>query len=458
MTRPFPRTLIVSHNPFSSTLNNGKTLAMLFGDWPSERLAQIYLHPMRPDSRACSRYWRTTEIDLWRSFWRRGARRAPGGPVEPATAEHHCPITHASKLFARLRGLNSPSLECLRECAWLGRRWYTDALRRWIHDFQPELLFFQTSGSVFSYRLVLTLAHDFKLPLVLHVTDDYLGQRAPPLNPLGRWRHRALLHSARDAFAQSALRLVIGDAMADDYRQRYGGECFVQMNCVDKNTATYAPPRPSVGRPVRLVFLGGLHLQRWRAVRAIGQVLGKLQAEGIACEFLLYTNPMSFDLYGKKLAMPACMRFAGWAAANELFDIMAQADVLVHVESFDRRNRAYTRLAISTKIPEYLMAGRCVFAYGPGELASMRYLKDNAVGVAVTEPQAHALERGLRQVLEGDDFRAACGQRARQLALARHEASAERERFRQLLCQAINGCGTTSGFDRAQDQLEQCRR
>ena len=51
-----------------------------------------------------------------------------------------------------------------------------------------------------------------------------------------------------------------------------------------------------------------------------------------------------------------------------------KADILLHVESFDKKAIASTKYSFSTKIPEYLSAGKCVFAVGPSNVASIKYL------------------------------------------------------------------------------------
>lgn len=64
---------------------------------------------------------------------------------------------------------------------------------------------------------------------------------------------------------------------------------------------------------------------------------------------------------------------------------MEQSHFLLHVESFDKRNRTYVRYSVSTKISEYLSSNRVVLAYGPHEVASMQLLKDNNLGCCLTD-------------------------------------------------------------------------
>ena len=52
-----------------------------------------------------------------------------------------------------------------------------------------------------------------------------------------------------------------------------------------------------------------------------------------------------------------------------------------------------TKYSFSTKIPEYLSAGRCVLAVGPAEVASVRYLSDFACVINDKEQMVFELKK-----------------------------------------------------------------
>jgi glycosyltransferase involved in cell wall biosynthesis len=115
--------------------------------------------------------------------------------------------------------------------------------------------------------------------------------------------------------------------------------------------------------------------------------------------------------------------------------------VLLHVEAFDDTVRAYTRLSLSTKIPQYMSSGRPILAYGPGELASCRYIADCDCGRVVGVQDPLALAKATRELASDALVRLGLGRRGWQLACQRHNADKERERFRELLAVgATGGC------------------
>ena len=129
---------------------------------------------------------------------------------------------------------------------------------------------------------------------------------------------------------------------------------------------------------VEIVYFGGLHLNRWRMISRLSSMLPD------NCKMSVYTamenisDDVMFEFKRKGISYNDVL------SGNELKEAMRRADVLLHVESDDEKNRRFTRLAISTKIPEYLISGRPILGFGPPEVASMRILSDNKIGMVVS--------------------------------------------------------------------------
>ena len=174
-------------------------------------------------------------------------------------------------------------------------------------------------------------------------------------------------------------------------------------------------------------------------------VLAKLRARGPSGELVIYTFPEDIRQFGQSLAGCDAIRVAGTARADEVRRIQLEANVLVHAESFDESTRRYARFSLSTKIPQYLMAARCVLAYGPAELASVRYVLESGAGMAVSTEDVDELASELERLVSSPALRQAYAVRARQTALDRHDAVAERERFRNLICASVQSGSVGDG-------------
>ena len=65
---------------------------------------------------------------------------------------------------------------------------------------------------------------------------------------------------------------------------------------------------------------------------------------------------------------------------SEKMKTLQGADVLLHVEPTDAKDRLMFRLSFSTKLVDYLYNAKCILALG-GATASMQYLIENNAGI-----------------------------------------------------------------------------
>ncbi len=433
------RVLVFSHNAFSDTRNNGKTLSSIFSGWPREALAQLYLTVEEPSFTVCGNFFRVTDSEVLHAFLRGGkaggmsiaeqpdaqaqARRAPS--AAPSGAEGW-----AQALLAR----HWPLPELMRDLLWRGKRYQSEALLAWLDEFSPEVVFFQGSNYPFAFDLVAWICARYGAKLVLQLTDDYTYVPHPWL-PISWVNHFRYMRRFKKALAKAEAVYAIGPAMQQEYARRFGCEGIsVAANCVVlPDYVAEAGGRGGVeGNPLRLLYAGSVHTGRWRMLLQLAESLNQLRAEGHYARLEVYTpSALSPELVQKLHAEPS-MAYCGTLSASELKQAMTEANVLVLVEAVSRAARKVTRLSLSTKIPEYMAAGRCILAAGPQDVSSIRYIREQDAGIVVDGSDAKDMLRGLREAFD-DERRFAMVQKALCVAQAHHDRDAlQREVYASL--------------------------
>ncbi|AVO40458.1 hypothetical protein C6571_03430 [Simplicispira suum] len=113
---------------------------------------------------------------------------------------------------------------------------------------------------------------------------------------------------------------------------------------------------------------------------------------------------------------------------------LIKADFALHVESFERRYAQLTKLSISTKLPEYFAAGVCLIAFGPADLASIRMVIDNNIGVALTEVDSFEKKiEKLRVIVESPEIKSQLARSGFEFAKNKFDAEVNREKMEVLL-------------------------
>lgn len=425
---------------FSRRTNVGIVLSNLFDGWRKDSLAQICYNIGQPDFDVCSRFWRLTKPAVIRaSFGFPGCsalappddQPGPPGSTTALLNSYDSRGTIEKLLGKTTAAIRTPITEALFRLPTALPR----PLLKWIEHFSPEAVF-STLGNGLLLQLVCRVAQRRQLPIIPYFNDDWIETHYEGVLFRGLLR-RSMRWWMDRCLERSPLRLVICRSMADEYHNRYGGGFEIMKHAV-KATKLIAMGEKSNGEPVKMVYTGGLVPDRWQQLRDIAEALVRLDQNGVPARLCIYTDGASIRDHGNDLSFPPVVSVHEWIPYEELQRVFQRADVLVHVESFDNVFRRWTRYSISTKIADYLMSGRCLFAYGPAEGAALCSIQENGAGVVVSRRDKVLLEEKLKEMLLNAAARAACGERARKAAMREHEAVGQAERFRQMICQAVD--------------------
>lgn len=427
MNDDLPRVLVIDGNPFSWTRNTGIVKSPLFAGWPKDRLCQITSSDVGAEFDVCERYWRLSKRSVLRGLFGCAPSRMQCEMTKPQTAPDASSVNSRRR---RLRSLSSwLSLEIkvsLSELIFRLPSVLSLPLCSWVDAFNPEVIF-TFGGSGATLHMCVLMADRWKAKIVPYFADDWVNTLYTEY-VFGSVLRRNMRHWFDRCLAASPVRLTATEAMAREYEQRYGGRFQVMDYAVVARPYSLPPSLAAV----RFLFVGTLVPHRWPCLRKLGQALDSLAEEGLKGELVIYSYPEELKTLMNQ-HLPRSVKLAGTAPPGDVARLQAEANVLVHVESFDEKSRAYTRLSMSTKIPQYLMAGRCVLAMGPAEGASIRYVSENRVGVAVTEDNIDALRDALRFLISDEHARRNLGERAYQVAVERNDETRQRRLFRELL-------------------------
>lgn len=434
-----PRVLVIAHNAFSQTNNNGKTLSSFFSGWRSENLAQLYITDEEPDRSVCKRFFRITDREILCAAVRHGT--APGKVLPPEGTQSAMPRTDASVhhgFFGRLVARRPSWMLVGRDLCWGSGAWKTPALEAWIDEFSPEVVFMQCSAPAI-YDIAFWVCDHCNIPLFLEITDDYTSSKFS-LDPFFWIYLRRMRRQMRRAIDRAEKTLVIGRKMEKEYAKRFGGAYAIAMNAVE--IGSYVPPASH--DPIQIVYTGNLGLGRWKTIQALGNAC---QADPELKEHLqlhVYSGTqLSSREYDRLARSGVC--FHGKVSAQVVAEVQTAADILLHVESFDAENRYVTRYSVSTKISEYLSRGRCLLAVGPADVASIEYIRDERIGVVLSERKEAAIRSCLLELVQNRELRLECGRRAYEQACSAHDIRSVQREISQMLATATGRAHVQEG-------------
>lgn len=416
------KVLIISANAFSKIYNNGKTLEALFRSFKPSELSQLFTRPQDSaytDYDFCENYYSVSEMDIINKL--RGKSKSCGGAVLEKSKHYE------SQVYKKLKNTKIKHWGLLRDALWKLNLWKTRQLDEWIENQNADIVFLVGGGSGYLHELGYYISTKFSIPLCVFYTDDYLLH--PVFNGLiGKLRRVLLIKHYKNIIAHASGCFAIGDMMSQEYGEYFGKDFFSIMNSLPyEDYKEYDLTRPRI-----LSYFGGLHLNRWRMICRLALCLPK------EWELQVYSASEISDEIATNF-IESNVKFLGCIQGNDLKDKMKNSTALLHVESDDYYNRALTHLSVSTKIPEYLMSGRLVIGFGPQEVASMRLITDNGIGVGIDSSLGtEQIKNRLNDALSDLSQIISMGRKAHEFAIHKYDGVKNSIHFRRQIENIIN--------------------
>jgi glycosyltransferase involved in cell wall biosynthesis len=376
--------LVISNNAFSKVLNNGKTFESFFKGWDKKEIAQLFFSTNEyPDFEFCNNYFKMTELDILKSLLSFNIKKT-GRVVSPQADEFPSFLKEESDLLKWIKK-NAKTFALWRNFLWSFKTWKNKNLIKWLHDFNPDFIFFVGGDGIFVHNITQWIHNYLKIPYAVYFTDDYIINQTN--ENLLQWMYQKRLFKYYiNTINNASVCYVVSDLMAKDYSIKFNRNFFVLVNSIDFNNFSI-PKKEQNEKNKTMIFsyIGGLHLNRWKSLIELGNLLSEINSElSLECVINIYTVVCPDEkIFDQLNNFP--LQFKGSLNNIGVIETIKKSDILVHVESFDKINRSYTKYSISTKIPEYMASHRSILAYGPGEVASIKILSENHIGVVLTD-------------------------------------------------------------------------
>ena len=377
------KVLIISHNPISTINNNGKTMLAMFSEFKKEELCQLYIYPSLPDTNTCSSYFRVTDKDIIKSYFKFKVQGKVIGE-ELIDETNHAVFEKVSdeRLYRNPKNKN-PFRMLLRDLAWKFAGWYNKQLKIWLEEQKPTHIYVAPGNAKFLYDIALKISKKWNLPIITYICDDYYFVK-PSTTCLGKIQRKLLQNKIEKLMKNTSQVITICDELKECYEEKFAVSSQTVMTGGSYKIAETVKTKKEISS---ITFLGNVRCNRYVSLAEIGKTLDQINEE--------YKTTYRLDIYTSEndenilntLKDIAAIRLCGFVAGEEFTKTFFNADCLLHVEAFDEESQDLVKRSISTKIADSLGSGITMFAYGPSAVASMRHLIDNDCAIVCTEQE-----------------------------------------------------------------------
>jgi hypothetical protein len=370
------KVLVVSRTPWRSDNSFGNSFSSILGGTTELEIHNIYCSAGSPDNSVVSSYLQLSESLIIKSILK-------GSPVgrrislDASKNDNNIDELSASqkKGFAFFQRNRLQLFHWCRDLIWSRLNLNCDSFKRYIADVEPDLIFLPVYYSSYTNRIGLEIKRITGAPMVGYISDDNYTLRQFSLSPL-YWIDRFIKRGyVKRAIDKCETLFVISDIQKQDYDIAFKKNCQILFKGAkfDVEPEKY---HPKLNQACQFVFTGNIGDGRYQSLALLGKTLDELNNNTRLGELHIYTPT---QLTRKMREALSCDSINLHAAVpfSQIQMIQKEADVLVHAESFQLKQRLQVRHSFSTKIVDYLAVGRAILGIGPLSTASIKYLADN---------------------------------------------------------------------------------
>ena len=402
------RVLVITRNAWDDTNSIGNTMSNFFPGQQDIELANLYFRASKPNNSVCTRYFHVTETDILRHLFSpekcgRAFDYQPYEAKEPA-------VSSEKKMISMIHRFSLKPAYLLSDRLWNSRKWINGKLKRFVEEFRPDVVFTFAKSLPQYYWTVRYLYEECHVRIALWIADDEYSA----LSAGKKKRDKRQIERLRTVLSCASVVWGCSAEICEYYNRVFG--CHATP--LYKSCTFDYPVRKTVNRPVRIVYAGNLLFSRADILKKAVRALSDFNAGAQRAILEIYSGTPLGAAERKELEIKGISSFCGARSYSDIRQILAQADVVLHIESFAQEEILKTKYSFSTKIIDCLESGSVLLAIGPAEISSIQYIK-SIPGAFVIENEAD-IQRGLSDALEDSDSYPQRAEKIREFAREHH--------------------------------------
>lgn len=419
-----PKILVISHNCFSHSGSNGRTLGNFFEGYPKDKLAQFYIVNEDPDWDVCERYFRITDGEIVKSICR-DKKLGHCVKVKKTNIVGNEETANRSVL-TRIKS-SSASL-FMRELLWKEPLWNKEKLYRWIERFCPDMILYQAGNLGYLCELAVDISRKYDIPLLVYNSEGYYLKKYDYIKgtfSFSFWfsAYMFLFKNSFEKLMRNARAAIyISEDLRNAYRKIFDIPSYYIMTATSN-----APILKKEDEIKKISYLGNLGLGRHKSLIEIATILQEIDKK------------YNIDVYGNApeqqiiddLKQTDGIQYHGVVSYEEVRRIINSSDINIHVEGFEPFFVEDSKYAFSTKIADLLASGNVLLMYAPENLTSTRYIAENECGCVINNYKD--LKYKIKEILDDSKLRNYYIENAKKIVEQNHNMERNKIKFLEIL-------------------------
>ena len=416
------RVLVFSQAAWNTANSVGNTLTNWFDGWDDTLFFHFYARQQKPNTDIVEKCYHVSAVEILKKTLK---GKQSGRAFDASNVVEKTPNNEPNAEQEQIAKLHKGSNEILywgMEQVWRSEKWINNAFDAFVEEADPDIIFaFATSPYILEPAIKHIKKKKSSVKVVLWIADDILAgfeQNA--------WYRRKYLKDGIGYCINAADKLYGASVeMCEKYNRIYGKEvtplykgCTFDKPCKEKNNS-----------PLRLVYAGNLLYGRLETLKEIINALRVINENVCKAELEVYSNTPLAEEDKQEWFDGKNAFYMGVRPYEEIKGILNEADIVLHVESFEKEQMEAVKYSFSTKIIDCLQSGSVVLGIGPANIASIEYLRKVDGTLVVDDP--NKIYKTLNTVLCQQANLLEKAKSTRKFAIDNHEVCRVRQRLHE---------------------------
>lgn len=424
--------LVFSEAAWDNKNSFGNTVSNFFEGqiWDDVNFSNFYCRNQMPDNNINIQYYNLSVVDTLRGIIKgkiKGRRFSTSElSLQKSTLEKE--HINEQRRIDKIHQNTNHLVYFVHELIWLCRIWLNTEFKSFITDNRPDVLFAFSTSPFILWPLIKYFKREINCKVVLLAADEVYGS----YDKLPLFRRCYLKPLLKKCIINSDRMYGISKEMSELYQQRFS----IPVTTLYKGCALSYEPKGYTNQPMKIVYAGNLLWGRADILLELGKTLEEINSEGLVVQLQIYTGTTLTAELQQKLNIGESSKVMGARSYEDIKKIMHDADITLHVESFEEKQKQLVKYSFSTKIIDCLQSGTCVLGIGPSDIASIEYL--NKIKGAHVIDDLSVLNKTIRELIENPQSILQDAEIIREFALENHEISTVQAKLRKELLELVD--------------------
>ena len=412
------RILVISQAAWNTSNSFGNTVSNWFDGWEDSQFFHFYARQQKPNTDIVNKYYNVSAAEILKKAL---TGKQAGKSFDGFEAVEDIPNAETNREQEQIAKLHVKTNEFVywgMETIWRSRKWINMSFDKFINEADPDIIFaFATSPYILEPAIKYIKKKKPSVKVILYIADDVLTGFEH-----NAWYRRGYLNKGINYCINAADRLYGASVeMCEKYSHKYRKRVVpLYKGCAFDN-----PIKNESNKPLRLVYAGNLLYGRNDTLKEVIKALRIINKEECKAVLEVYSNTPIIkeekDLWYDNLDA----FYMGVRPYNDIKDILYNADIVLHVESFETIQKEAVKYSFSTKIIDCLQSGSVILGIGPDNIASIEYIRK--INGAFVIDAKEDIEEGIKQIISSNLIERAT--LTRKFAIENHDIRIVRDRL-----------------------------